>query len=183
MNKQEFMNIVKAITTMYPDTIKEDNYTYELWFRLLSDLSYEQVSMALHKHMQSSVYPPKVADLRKGAVEITDGYRESGNEVWQRIDNIVRYRLPIGMPECRDVAQEEFEKLPTPARRLLGNSSRLIEMATEYTMKDFEVAKASFVRDYHAEDARDLDIKALRDDVRQTLIGTTQRKAIAKNEN
>lgn len=183
MTKQEFMRIVKAITTMYPDAIKQDDYTYELWYRLLNDLTYEQVSAALHKHMQSSVYPPKVADLRKGAVEISAGYRESGNEVWQRIDDIVRYRLPVGMPDCREVAQREFDSLPTPARRLLGNASRLMEMATEYTMKDYEVAKASFVRDYHAEDARDIDILTLRQDLRGALIGQKERRAIGENGN
>lgn len=169
MTKEEFKNIIKAVNEVYGADTISSSYSMELWFALLKDLPYETANKALLKYMQTSSYKPKPSDIRKAATEVQVGYQESGNEVWQRIDNIVR-SLPIGMAEARDIAESRFRELPVPAQRLLGNSARLVEMAAEYTLRDYETARLSFVRDYRAEESQNNEYLSMSPAI-QSLIG------------
>lgn len=161
MTAQEFSTLVKGMKAVYSDPrFIADNYAMEVWFNMLKDLDYEHVNAAIQRHMMTNPYPPTIADIRKGVNAVTSGYQKSGNEVWQDVDKIVR-SLPIGQEQVHQVAEIAFRGLPSPARRLLGGPERLIEMATEYSLKDYEVARMSFVRDYYGEDAQKKEQDAL----------------------
>lgn len=168
MEKKEFAIMAKAINEMYGADTISSTYSMELWYSLLKDLPYDQANTGLLKYMQSSSYKPKPADIRRAALEVSIGYQESGNEVWQRIDKIVR-SLPIGMDNVHEVAREKFAALPVQARRLLGNENRLIEMAKDYTLQDYESARMSFVRDYRGEEAREKDLGTVSPSVRALM--------------
>ena len=161
MTAQEFSTLVKGMKAVYSDPkFIADNYAMEVWFSMLKDLSYEHVNAAIQRHMMINSFPPTIADIRKGVNVVTSGYQQSSNEVWQVVDKIVR-SLPIGQDNVHQVAEIAFNGLPSPARRLLGGPARLIEMATEYSLKDYEVARMSFVRDYYGEDAQKKEQDAL----------------------
>lgn len=168
MEKKEFAIMAKAINEMYGADTISSTYSMELWYSLLKDLPYDQANTGLLKYMQSSSYKPKPADIRRSALEVSTGYQESGNEVWQRIDKIVR-SLPIGMDNVHEVAREKFAALPVQARRLLGNENRLIEMAKDYTLQDYESARMSFVRDYRVEEAREKELGTVSPSVRALM--------------
>lgn len=59
------MKAIYAQPTFIPDA-----YAFKVWFSLLEDLDYKDASAAIQKHMQTSPYPPTVADIRKQIVDI-----------------------------------------------------------------------------------------------------------------
>lgn len=70
MNKEEFAKIMIAIKAAYPGSnIATDNPSRDLWYEMLKDLEYDQVSETVYRHIQNSRYIPTIAELRGHAGE------------------------------------------------------------------------------------------------------------------
>lgn len=66
MEKKEFSVLAAAIRTLYPNEIP-NHAAMDLWYSLLSDLSYESANYALYNWAKTNHFPPKPADIIFGA--------------------------------------------------------------------------------------------------------------------
>ena len=68
MKREEFLYMLAGMRSAYPNAkIAETKEGMEMWFKMLEDLPYQAVSLALQAHISSNIFPPTIADLRKRA--------------------------------------------------------------------------------------------------------------------
>ena len=118
MTKEEFLIISRAIRAVYPNMLADDG-AKDVWFSMLSDLPYTQVSVALQTHMMTSKYPPTIADLRVNHAEQQQGLTDL--EAWA----MVRKAIKNGTYG----AEEEYEKLPEMVQKAVGAASNIRQWA------------------------------------------------------
>ena len=70
MTREEFKNIVKAIRAAYTNTPIDSQAVFDLWYEMLKDASYEDVSRTLENHIKANKFAPTIAELR--AVQSTE---------------------------------------------------------------------------------------------------------------
>ena len=117
MTKQEFSIISKAIKAVYPNMLPDDG-ARDVWFSMLSDLPYMQVSAALQAHIMTSKFPPTIADLRKN-MNPEQGITEL--EAWSMVRKAIR-NGSYG-------AEDEYERLPEIVQKAVGAASNLRQWA------------------------------------------------------
>ena len=66
MTREEFKNIVKAIRAAYTNTPIDSQAVFDLWYEMLKDASYEDVSRTLENHIKANKFAPTIAELRAG---------------------------------------------------------------------------------------------------------------------
>ncbi len=67
MTREEFKNIVKAIRAAYTNTPIDSQTVFDLWYEMLKDASYTDVTKALAKHIKTNKFAPTIAELRSCA--------------------------------------------------------------------------------------------------------------------
>lgn len=145
MTRDEFKTIVKGLKTLYNDPkYIADHDAFELWFSLLGDLDYNVASMATQAYMQTEIFPPKPADIRRYAQQITSPKTESMTEIeaW----GLVRKAISNGTYGYN----EEFKKLPKIIQETLGSPIRIYEMAQVNIAESETVLASNFMRNYRA---------------------------------
>lgn len=66
MTREEFKNIAKAIRAAYTNTPIDSQAVFDLWYEMLKDASYEDVSRTLANHIKANKFAPTIAELRAG---------------------------------------------------------------------------------------------------------------------
>ena len=96
MNQSEFAKIASAINTYYPREKPFPNKeAAQLWYEEFKDLSYEDVALALRRHVNVSKWCPTIAELKEAIVSNVAGERdwgESWNECLNAISRYGQYR-------------------------------------------------------------------------------------------
>lgn len=65
MTNDEFKIIVKGLKSAYPSpNFLPDDYSVQLWYKMLGDLDYKTVQAAVYKYICSNKFPPTIADMR-----------------------------------------------------------------------------------------------------------------------
>lgn len=138
----EFALLAKAMKAAYPDPkFLPDNDAKTVWYEMLKDLPYEQVSRALKRHMQSNRFPPTIADLRTQTEEGESVY-PTATEAWAIVYKAI----------CNSSyhADEEYAKLPPLLQRAVGHPGNL----KEWSLMDIDtvqsVEQSHFIRAYNA---------------------------------
>lgn len=135
------MIISRAIRAVYPNMLADDG-AKDVWYMMLADLSYQQVATALHVHLQTSKYPPTIAELRENKAE-QGGLSEL--EAWA----MVRRALRNGYYG----AEEEFDKLPDLVKKAVGAASNLKQWAVSDSGM-LETIEAHFLKAFRIQQAR-----------------------------
>lgn len=87
----DFKKLVKALKTLYPnENFLADEYAIKLWYKMLGDLPYEILNLAIQKYAFNNHFPPTVSDLRGIAVELVDKERMDWSEAWGEVVNAMR---------------------------------------------------------------------------------------------
>lgn len=90
MTKQEFMKIVSAIQNYYPkEHLFPTKESIALWYEELNDLTYEQITTALRRHVATSKWSPTIAELREQCVEIEIPVDDWG-VAWEELQRAIR---------------------------------------------------------------------------------------------
>ena len=66
MTREEFKNIVKARRAAYTNPPIDSQAVFDLWYEMLKDASYEDVSRTLENHIKANKFAPTIAELRAG---------------------------------------------------------------------------------------------------------------------
>lgn len=144
MTREETQKILAAIQTAYPGYKVEDKkYAVDLWTEMLSDLTYEQVSIALRYFISTDTkgFAPSIGQLRAKA---NVGQQESmitDSEAWDMVYN--------ALCNSNYHAEEEYNKLPTDVRHAVGGASTLRAWAA-MDESAITVAESNFKRTYRA---------------------------------
>ena len=147
MVKKEWGILVKAMKAVYADPkFLPDEYSTEVWFRLVKDIDYKDAENAIQKHMASSPYPPTIADIRRGAAELAN---QTTGDV--EIDALTAWAMVRKATQNSNYhAEEEFEKLPLSVQQAVGNPNNLKEWAAMDSESFDTVEQSHFVRSYRS---------------------------------
>ena len=165
MTKEEFLIISRAIRAVYTNMLADDG-AKDVWFSMLSDLPYMQVSVALQTHMMTSKFPPTIADLRVNHAEQQRGLTEL--EAWA----MVRKAIKNGTYG----AEEEYEKLPEIVQKAVGSASNIrqwaqsdsgmLETIEAHFLKAFRIQRDRAIQDAQTSPA----VKQLIAEMQQNLL-------------
>ena len=89
MDKAGTSKILALLSTAYQkfNVPKPESPEFELWHKMLKDMSYELAEAAVDKLIAESPYRPAIADIREQAAELVD-YEESRvtpGEAWEKV--------------------------------------------------------------------------------------------------
>lgn len=166
MNRQEVVKLFGAVAMLYPRDqafANADGDMIDVWLSMLSDLPEKAVSASLSLHASKSAYPPSIAELRRGVVELTQpqNTEESAVMAWNRVSYAIRnsgYR-----------ASEEFAKLPPICQRLVGSPAQLKEWGLAEDVTVLSVARSQFLKAYETELQRERERAQLPDTIRKLI--------------
>lgn len=64
MTREEFKNIVKGIRAAYTTSPIITQEIFDLWYTMLKDMEYAEVSRNLEKHIKTNKFAPSISELR-----------------------------------------------------------------------------------------------------------------------
>lgn len=146
MTKDEFKIFVKGLNSLYGTTEKpviENQYKFDLWYTMLSDLEYKTACAALKNYGLLNHFQPAVSDIREEYVKLTTIENETTEqEAWAMIRLAIRNGL-----YC---AENEFDALPDNVKRAVGNANS-IRMWAQMPSEEVEtVIQSQVLRSYRA---------------------------------
>lgn len=163
MTRDETKLIIQAMITGYPN-YKPNNLpaTIDLWTALFADVSYQQVSKALHSYMMSDTkgFPPTPGQLNAHIVEMQKPAARSEIDAWSLVSKAIRNGAYN--------ADKEFAKLPPTIQRVLGSPSQLRTWAMDEDYNE-SVISSQFMRNYRTEAEREERRSRMPADVRRLI--------------
>jgi hypothetical protein len=144
MTKQEFSTLAATLKASYSNskffTTREQ---VDVWYEMLCDLPYPDANRSVQKYIRTNRFPPSIAEIREGAVEMPN--LPNAAEAWAMVRKAARNGL-------YDSARE-YAALPEPVQRALGSRNALFDMAMmdDYTI---ELQQSRFMRVYETETTR-----------------------------
>lgn len=175
VTREQFAVLTKGMKAVYSQaTFIPDQDAFNVWYSLLQDLEYEVLSRAIQKHMLTVKFPPTIADIRESAAQFVPQVQELTElEAWGMV------RKAISNSGYNSV--EEFNKLPEPVQKAVGNPANLKEWS-QMDVDTVESVEAShFVRNFRAVQAREKEMQKLPENIRNQL-QLIQQQAIKKLE-
>lgn len=116
MNKKEFSIIIMEMQTAYPkEKLFENSAAIDFWYKMLGDISYESMSMALTRWVATNMWPPTIANLREYAAK-ADGfhvkdYGEAWQDVLRAISNYGFYREEQALDSLDEITRAAVQRL------------------------------------------------------------------------
>lgn len=90
MRFDEFKVLVKGMKSVYTSpNFLPDGDAIKIWYQLLQDMSYEQLNVAIQKHMLTNKFPPTIAELREAAVSCMVE-RKDWSDGWEQARRAIR---------------------------------------------------------------------------------------------
>lgn len=112
---EEFKKIAKGLKAVYTSqTFLPDEDSLKTWYHMLKDIPYEWLSMASYKYMATDKFPPTIAELRKGVLQLAEPTGD-WSDGWQQVQNAIRR---YGMYQEQEALNSMDELTRTIAKRL-----------------------------------------------------------------
>lgn len=88
-----FKKIAKGLKSVYAaQTFLPDEDSLKVWYHMLKDLTYEQVSTASYKYMATGKFPPTIAEIREAALQIAHPDTDtSWSDGWEQLIRAIRH--------------------------------------------------------------------------------------------
>ncbi|MCR5034402.1 MAG: hypothetical protein K6B42_03160 [Clostridia bacterium] len=162
MRYDEFTRIIKGLKSVYtkPDYIP-DRDAINMWYELLKDIEYNELSLATKVYMQTKAFPPTPADLRKIVVSLRSDNAETDVELWAKIAKAARNSTYGSV--------EEFEKLPPVCKAFIGSAASLKELGLLDKSTLETVVKGQFMRVAPQIRERKNEVMGLSAEIRQEI--------------
>lgn len=163
--KDDFMKLATVLRAAYnSDKLMPDRQSAMVWYEMLKDIDYPVLMQGCYKLIQSSPYPPTIADIRASCASLQAVERLSDLEAWA----MVRKALSNGVYG----AEAEYNKLPPLVQKAVGTPANIREMAQADMESVATVFQSQFLRAYRAEAQRAADMAKLSPKIRTLLEGT-----------
>ena len=116
MNRDEFINIAKAIKTFYPrDNMLPNMEAMELWYRELSDIPYTVAEAALRKYVSTNKFSPTIADIREMAATVSNGDKPLWSDGWEEVLRAIKmfgsYRETEALQSMTETTRQAVKRM------------------------------------------------------------------------
>lgn len=168
MTREETVKIIRIMVDSYPN-YKPNNIseTVDVWQMMLSEYTYEQISVALKAYILSDTngFAPSIGQLVGKIQSITQPQELSEVEAWTLVRNAIS--------NSGYNSVEEFAKLPPLVQKAVGLPENLREWAMTENL-NHEVVSSNFMRSYKSVLEREKEIAKMPSEVRQLIQNATQ---------
>ena len=145
MTREETVNIIRIMVDSYPN-YKPNNIseTVDVWNMMLSEYTYEQISIALKAYILSdtSGFAPSIGQLVGKIQSITQPQELSEMEAWALVSKAIRNSSYNSV--------EEFAKLPPLVQKAVGLPDQLRTWALDENYNE-QVVSSNFIKCYRNE--------------------------------
>lgn len=91
MTDQEFETIALALKAAYPNAnVLPDKYAMKTWYKALADLDYRVVENAVWEHINTAVWPPRIAEIREKCADRLCPMLTDWGEAWEEVQHAIR---------------------------------------------------------------------------------------------
>ncbi len=160
VTKKYVAGLVGLIKAEYPNEFKDTKREVllskiEMWHRSLAKYPKAVVDVAFQRVLESSVYPPKLADIISNINDLKQSNEQSDTELWDELTKALRYVGDItyfGMREFfrgyeiinpQIEVKKTFEGLSPLLQEYVGSPAILVDLAKQETL---EYEKGRFLK-------------------------------------
>lgn len=91
MNRQEFIKIIAGMEAIYKDfNVTNNDFALEMWFEMTQDIPARVMETAIKKHLATSPFAPKIADIRQLVAEVTTEPAKDPAEAWGEVTRAIQ---------------------------------------------------------------------------------------------
>ena len=163
LTREETVKIIRIMVDSYPN-YKPNNIseTVDVWYMMLSEYTYEQISIALKAYILSdtSGFAPSVGQLVDKMKTITTPQELNELEAWALVSKAIRNSGYNSI--------DEFAKLPPLVQKAVGLPDQLRIWALDENYNE-QVVSSNFMRCYRIELSRHEELSKMPADVRSLI--------------
>lgn len=175
MKREEIVKIIRIICDCYPN-YKPNNLTetVDVWNMMLSDYTYEQISLALKAYILADTngFAPSIGQLVDRVNTFSQPQELNELEAWSLVYKAIR--------NSGYNSEYEFSLLPDIVRKAIGTPNQLRAWAMDENFNE-QVVGSHFIRCYRSEVAKDSDFRKMPANI-QSLINNNSKAQIDKVE-
>lgn len=175
MKREETVKIIRIMCDCYPN-YKPNNLTetVDVWNMMLSDYTYEQISVALKAYILSDTngFAPGIGQLVDRVNSFSQPQELNELEAWSLVYKAIR--------NSGYNSEYEFSLLPDMVRKAVGTPNQLRTWAMDENFNE-QVVSSHFIRCYRSEVAKDKDFRKMPANI-QSLISNNSKAQIDKVE-
>ena len=175
LKREETVKIIRIMCDCYPN-YKPNNLTetVDVWNMMLSDYTYEQVSVALKAYILADTngFAPSIGQLVDRVNTFSQPQELNELEAWSLVYKAIR--------NSGYNSEYEFSLLPDMVRKAVGTPNQLRTWAMDENFNE-QVVSSHFIRCYRSEVARDRDFRKMPANI-QSLISNNSKAQIDKVE-
>ena len=175
LKREETVKIIRIMCDCYPN-YKPNNLTetVDVWNMMLSDYTYEQVSVALKAYILADTngFAPSIGQLVDRVNTFSQQQELNELEAWSLVYKAIR--------NSGYNSEYEFSLLPDVIRKAVGTPNQLRMWAMDENFNE-QVVSSHFIRCYKSEVARDRDFRKMPANI-QSLISNNSKAQIDKVE-
>lgn len=176
MTREETVKIMRIMVDSYPN-YKPNNIseTVDVWQMMLSEYTYEQISVALKAYILSdtSGFAPSIGQLVAKIQTITQPQELSEMEAWALVSKAIR--------NSGYNSVEEFAKLPPLVQKAIGLPDQLRTWAIDENYNE-QVVSSNFMRCYRNEVENEKKILSMPKEVQALLQNSSENSHKAQIE-
>lgn len=163
MTREETVKIIRIMVDSYPN-YKPNNIseTVDVWNMMLSEYTYEQISVALKAYILSdtSGFAPSIGQLIGKIQSISRPQELSEMEAWSLVSKAIR--------NSGYNSVEEFAKLPPIVQNAVGLPDQLRTWALDENYNE-QVVSSNFIRCYRTELARHDELSKMPEEIKALI--------------
>ena len=171
MKREETVKIIRIICDCYPN-YKPNNLTetVDVWNMMLSDYTYEQISLALKAYILADTngFAPSIGQLVDRVNTFSQPQELNELEAWSLVYKAIR--------NSAYNSEYEFSMLPEVVRKAVGTPNQLRTWSMDENFNE-QVVSSHFIRCYRSEVARDRDFRKMPANI-QSLISNNSNNQI-----
>lgn len=163
MNREETVKIIRIMVDSYPNYKPNDiSETVDVWHMMLSEYTYEQISIALKAYILSdtSGFAPSIGQLVAKIQTLIKPQELNEMEAWALVSKAIR--------NSGYNSVEEFAKLPPLVQKAVGLPDQLMTWSLDENYNE-QVVSSNFMRCYRTELERHEELSKMPKDVKALI--------------
>ena len=166
MKREETVKIIRIICDCYPN-YKPNNLTetVDVWNMMLSDYTYEQISLALKAYILTDTngFAPSIGQLVDRVNTFSQPQELNELEAWSLVSKALK--------NSAYNSEYEFSSLPSMVKKAIGTPNQLRTWATDENYNE-QVVSSHFIKCYRSEVARDRDFRKMPANIKSLIINS-----------
>lgn len=167
----EWLSAVAVLKSVYTTAnFLPDEMVVKTWYELLKDLDFNQVTATVNKYVMINKFPPTIADIREGCIDIVSGPIDWGKG-WDEVLKAIK--------EHGSYHPKEALESMTPITRKAVERIGFINICMS---ENISVERANFRMLYEEYAKRERQDSQISEALRQQILGVAERLQIGAND-